>query len=230
MPLPEVGAGRLLSRAAEVGPPTWGSPGAVAMPGDYDGDGRIDVAVYDASTRLWSILQSSTATIRTVTWGGRRDVPLSGNYDGDARPISPCFARAPGSGRSCGRARTRRRPSRGERARTFLCPDERYRDHLVPVRLAGSGRAARHSQAGSRRTQPADDRMTHDPVTWFPTLRVYCGLRRFGSRSQMRPFFAAAMKPLTPFPASTATMPASASMPARSSSSAAASTTPITLR
>ncbi len=50
----------------------WGAPGDVPVPGDYDGDGFTDVAVYRPSTGVWFVPNSSP-----IHWGVRGDVPLS---------------------------------------------------------------------------------------------------------------------------------------------------------
>jgi hypothetical protein len=45
------------------------------MPGDYDGDGKTDQAVYRDGT--WFILRSSDGEVRGTTWGGLpQDVPV----------------------------------------------------------------------------------------------------------------------------------------------------------
>jgi hypothetical protein len=56
---------------------------------DYDGDGRIDIAVYRPETGEWFVAQSgSSGAPRVVSWGaaessGLGDVPVPADYDGD---------------------------------------------------------------------------------------------------------------------------------------------------
>jgi hypothetical protein len=54
----------------------WGSGSDIPVPGDYDGDGTTDLAVFRPSTGLWQILQSSTDTTKAVTWGMSTDIPV----------------------------------------------------------------------------------------------------------------------------------------------------------
>jgi len=59
--------------------------GDLPVPGDYDGDGQPEVALFRASNGNWSIRNSSTGALTTVLWGGVGDVVVPGDYDGDHR-------------------------------------------------------------------------------------------------------------------------------------------------
>ncbi len=55
----------------------WGGSAYKPIPGDYDGDGKTDIAIYETATGVWWILPSSTATLGNpynggygIGWGG----------------------------------------------------------------------------------------------------------------------------------------------------------------
>jgi len=54
-----------------VGPPP---------PGDFDGDGRAEIAVFRPSTGVWYV-----RGVSITTWGGGADIPVAGDYDGDGK-------------------------------------------------------------------------------------------------------------------------------------------------
>jgi hypothetical protein len=71
-----------------VGTP-WGSAGSsdVAVPADYDGDGKADMAIYRLTTGEWFVIRSSNSTLLHVQWGAPAlgDTPVVADYDGDGR-------------------------------------------------------------------------------------------------------------------------------------------------
>jgi hypothetical protein len=65
----------------------WGGSGDKPLPGDYDGDGKADLAIFRPVTGQWFVLLSGanyTSTL-AITWGVGTDVPVGGDYDGDGR-------------------------------------------------------------------------------------------------------------------------------------------------
>jgi hypothetical protein len=63
----------------------WGTAGDIAVPGDYDGDGLSDLAVWRPSNGNWIIRYSSNSTVVTTQFGISTDIPVPGDYDGDGK-------------------------------------------------------------------------------------------------------------------------------------------------
>jgi len=57
----------------------------VPVPGDYDGDGKKDIAVWRPADGNWYIISSATGTVTARYWGTAGDVPVPGDYDGDGK-------------------------------------------------------------------------------------------------------------------------------------------------
>jgi hypothetical protein len=55
----------------------WGVAGDIPVPGDYDGDGRSDIAIWRSSNGFWFIVRSASGTGAVQGWGlaGDRSVP-----------------------------------------------------------------------------------------------------------------------------------------------------------
>lgn len=62
----------------------WGYSDDKLVNGDFDGDGRADIAVWRPSDGAWYLDQSS-AGYRFVQWGAAGDIPVPGDYDADGR-------------------------------------------------------------------------------------------------------------------------------------------------
>ena len=63
----------------------WGSNGDFPAPGDYDGDGKSDVAVQRAAggQGVFYIRRSSDGGVVVIPWGLATDLVAPGDYDGD---------------------------------------------------------------------------------------------------------------------------------------------------
>jgi len=63
----------------------WGFSGADAVPGDFDGDGYADLAVYHETAGNWYIYSPHLDTVLAwnFSWGFVGGQPVAGDYDGD---------------------------------------------------------------------------------------------------------------------------------------------------
>jgi hypothetical protein len=62
-----------------------GVTGDKPLLGDFDGDGRLDPAVFRPSNAVWYILRSSVNQITQTTFGTSTDIPVPADYDGDGQ-------------------------------------------------------------------------------------------------------------------------------------------------
>jgi hypothetical protein len=57
------------------------------VPADYDGDGRIDVAMHRPFNGTWNLVLSTNYRQASLPWGGSDDVPVPADYDGDGKGL-----------------------------------------------------------------------------------------------------------------------------------------------
>ncbi len=72
-----------------------GSLPDVPVPGDYDGDGITDIAIWRPDNGMWYVLLSSQSfsydKAETMWWGQIGDVPVQADFDGDGRTDAAVF-------------------------------------------------------------------------------------------------------------------------------------------
>src|SRR5689334_16102437 len=63
----------------------FGSATDKAVPGDYTGDGKTDIAFWRPTDGQWFVLRSENFSFFAFPFGGVGDVPAPGDYDGDGK-------------------------------------------------------------------------------------------------------------------------------------------------
>jgi hypothetical protein len=61
-------------------PTQWGLSTDITVPGDYDGDGKTDIAVWRPSSGFWYIVRTSDGGITSQQWGLGSDTPQKSGY------------------------------------------------------------------------------------------------------------------------------------------------------
>jgi hypothetical protein len=75
-----------------------GNLGDKPVPGDYDGDGKTDLAIYRTSTGVWWIYPSGGGALYTATLGNSGDVTAQADYDGGGKTDPAMYHTNSGNG------------------------------------------------------------------------------------------------------------------------------------
>ena len=76
-----MGAGGIIQASQQ-----WGANGDIAVPGDYDGDGKTDFCVFRPSPdNTWYVIKSSDGNWYGVQFAAAGDIPVPADYDGDGK-------------------------------------------------------------------------------------------------------------------------------------------------
>lgn len=81
--------GALLLATLAGAAPVWAQTGGRAYKGDFDGDGKADLAFWSAGDLNWYIQPSAGGPVRRQSWGSPHapynDIPVLADYDGDRK-------------------------------------------------------------------------------------------------------------------------------------------------
>ncbi|MFH1477094.1 MAG: VCBS repeat-containing protein [Verrucomicrobiota bacterium] len=93
------GSATVIGSVLEQSEMIWGGAGAVCVSADYDGDGLVDPALYEANSGQWHVLLSSqdyADTNNIAFLGGPGFDPLLGDFDGDGKNDPAVYREATG--------------------------------------------------------------------------------------------------------------------------------------
>lgn len=63
----------------------WGTAGDKPLAGDFDGDAKMDAAVFRPSLNRWYILKSVDGQVMQQAFGAATDIPVCADFDGDGK-------------------------------------------------------------------------------------------------------------------------------------------------
>ena len=81
---------------ASVFATAFGAATDIAVPGDYTGDGKADVALFRPSSGEWFVLRSEDNTFFAFPFGLAGDIPAPADYDNDGKADVAIFRPAAG--------------------------------------------------------------------------------------------------------------------------------------